>query len=1297
MVQKRKVRYKKLLAFLLSFCMAVGVFVTDVMPVQASVAFYASDKDLKPYQSEISNWSSGCHVCSVAMVLTAMGKSNSTPYEVWKNNKCSVGITWDNIHKNYNVQTNIGYFSGTSDDKYRQLYSLCQQYPYGVDVYAPYTNSSGVQQSHFIYAFIENGTLYIHNPGYTSWSYRIVGKNATHYDDYRNFTSYRIFVDKGGGTITPTPPSTQDPITFQTPTYANVTETTAYVQVNVTADSSQLSKVGMKWDKIVGSTYYHQPEFSWPGSSVRSHISVDFGKEIDKNGNKPSLSPGNTYQCQFFAITKAGKTLYSTVVQFTTRPTASSDITPPVISNIKVTPTDGGYYVECDVYDNVGITKVEFPTWSIQNGQDDLQMPWPVGERWSQRADGTETYVIKINASDHNNEQGYYTTHIYAYDAAGNRSFAAVTPDTCVDWTKPTISDIKITDQTSTGYTVQCRATDNTGVSHVRFPIWTDKNGQDDIIWREGTKNGDIYTLRVNISDHNNEYGVYHTHIYAYDAAGNEQFVAAPDCNINPLIITEQPESCVRAIGETAVFRIAVTGNNLRYQWQYKTAGSNSWNHCNTAGSTTPELRFPIIGKQNDQTEFRCIVSDNSNTVISQSAILSVMNNVKKYTVTFDSQGGTLVDAITNIVENTKIVSMPNPPVRDNFTFVGWYTEPNGQGRIFNENTIINGDMTVYAYWHLQTTVVPNGFWINDIPMQRYTGKAIKPFIEVYDGTKLLKERVDYTLSYKNNIRANDVFNARTAPTVVVKGKGNYSGTETAFFAILSKNINGEDVIIDNITRAFNNNLQKPIPVVSWNGKKLKNETDFTVRYPDADENAYKAEGTYQIEISGKGNYTGKRVIQFTITNKKLMSKVSVAKIPNQPYTGSEIIPKLLVKDGRIPLEENTDYSVSYKNNLETGTATAVLTGLGAYCGEKRISFKITGIDIRKATVADIPDSVMYMGESITLNPYLTINSGEEEITLEKDRDYTVSYQKNKAVGMATVVFKGINNYSGTLKKTFRITPYDITEDRKDWIEIDGLITAVYMAGGSKPKTTVYFGEQILEEGRDYTLKYSNNRVISSLASPDKLPVVTVQGKGNFKGKRSIIFHIAPQDMEYLIIETQDKVYQNAAGKYKSIPQITDWNGKKLKAGRDYESEIMYDYAEDTVLEGGIIREAGSPIEPTDTLPVGTRVRVTVTGKGNYTGTISDVYRITQQDIRRAKVIIPKQTYTGSVVCPGKEQIEIKIGNTVLADTEYEIMGYRNNVKKGTATVVIHGTGNYGGIKKATFKIASKGVRWWWR
>lgn len=1093
--------------------------------------------------------------------------------------------------------------------------------------------------------------------------------------------------------VTPTP--TQDPITFQTPIYSNVTETTAYVQVNVTADSSQLKEVGMMWDRIDGNTSVRQIEFNWPGNSVRSHISVDFGKEIDKYGNKPLLSPGTTYQCQFFGVTKAGKILTSVAIRFTTKSAVSSDTTPPVISNIQVERYSGGYIVECDVTDNVGVTKVQFPTWTVHNGQDDLQ--WHAGSPWRENANGVITYKGIINASDHNNEQGYYTTHIYAYDAAGNSSFAAVSPDTCTDWTNPVITDMTITDQTNTGYTVQCRVSDNVGVSRVRFPVWTDKNGQDDIWWGEGTKNGDIYSFRVNISDHNNEYGVYHNHIYAYDTAGNQTSVAAPDCDISAITIIRQPDSYIGTIGETAVFRIAATGANLRYQWQYKTASSNNWVNCDVADSTTPELRFPIAGKWNDQTEFRCVLTDNGNMVISRIVRLSVMNDVKKYTVTFDSQGGTFVDAVTNIVENTKIVSLPNLPVRDNFTFIGWYTEPNGQGRVFNENTVVDEDMTVYAFWLLQDVAVPNGFWINDIPAQRYTGKAIKPFVEVYDGTKLLTEKVDYTLSYKNNVKVNDASNSKTAPVVVVKGKGNYSGTETAFFSITPKSINGEDVTIDDITKAYNNNLQKPMPVVTWNGKKLKNKTDFTLQYPDVGENAYKAEGTYQIEIYGKGNYTGKRVVQFTITNKKLMSKVSVAKIPNQPYTGSEIIPELMVKDGRMSLQENVDYSVSFRNNLEIGMATAVLTGMGAYCGEKRITFKITGIDIRKAIVTDIPKSVMYTGDSITVNPHLVIRSDNGEGALEKNQDYKVSYQKNKAAGTATIVFKGINNYSGTLKRTFKIVPYNIAEDRNHLIKMENDIAIVYAAGGSKPKTIVHFGEQMLTEGCDYTLKYSNNQVISSLADPEKPPVMTVRGKGNFSGSVTMPFTIVPQSMELLAIETQDKVYQNTAGKYKSIPKITDLNGKALKAGKDYEKDMLYTYAEDTVLPDGILKTAGSCVEQTDVLPVGTKILVTVTGKGNYTGTISDVYRITQSDIQGAKVKISSQTYTGSEVCPGKADMEIKIGKTVLSDTDYEIVGYTNNVKKGTATVIIRGAGDYGGIKKATFKIGAKGFKWWWR
>lgn len=92
----------------------------------------------------------------------------------------------------------------------------------------------------------------------------------------------------------------------------------------------------------------------------------------------------------------------------------------------------------------------------------------------------------------------------------------------------PEIRDIKVTDISKDGYTVSCCATDESGIDRVQFPTWTDYNDKDDILpdWETnpaatGTRDGDVFTYRVNISDHNYEQGTYRTHIYAYDRYGN--------------------------------------------------------------------------------------------------------------------------------------------------------------------------------------------------------------------------------------------------------------------------------------------------------------------------------------------------------------------------------------------------------------------------------------------------------------------------------------------------------------------------------------------------------------------------------------------------------------------------------------------------------------------------------------------------------------------------------------------------------------------------------------------------------
>jgi len=643
------------------------------------------------------------------------------------------------------------------------------------------------------------------------------------------------------------------------------------------------------------------------------------GREASlKAGTPIVIDDGGQYN--FKSYNRSGVKTWN-VIGFLINGGAAADTTPPVISNVYVKKNLIGYDVYCDVSDNVGVTKVAFPTWTIKNGQDDLQNPWPVGSQYRQNANGTITYKFNVKASDHNYEQGYYATHIYAYDAADNQSFAAVSSNICLDWAMPDISDIKIVDQSSSGFSVQCKVTDNIGLSQVYCTASSENIKRADKL--EGTNNGDIYSFRVNTNDYNGECGIYYIRIYATDQCGNDAIAKAE-------YTVEAP--------------------------------------------------------------------------------------VKKYTVTFDSQGGTSIAAIKDIVENTKIDKLPDPPTKSDYEFVGWYTEAGGKGVKFDENTVINQDMTVYAFWRLKVPDVPKSFWVDDIPDQTYTGKAVKPQVFVYDGSSLLRENIDYTLTYKKNKKVSD-----TAPYVIVKGIGEYSGTEKVYFSILPKNIAEDDIEIGSLTVAYFDRVKSAVPTVKWGNKKLEYKKDFKIKYPETDEDPYFVEGRYPIEIVGKGNYTGKRTVQITIRNKKPIKKITVKKIKKQPYSGYSITPELVVKDGRIRLEEDVDYTVSYQNNVNAGTATVVLTGMGKYGGEKRVSFKITRINLKRAVISDIPESIAYTEGDIAIEPRLEIMVGERNVVLKKDEDYTVNVRKNKNADTATVVIKGINNYSGTVKKRIEL------------------------------------------------------------------------------------------------------------------------------------------------------------------------------------------------------------------------------------------------------------------------------------
>ena len=690
--------------------------------------------------------------------------------------------------------------------------------------------------------------------------------------------------------------------------------------------------------------------------------------------------------------------------------------------------------------------------------------------------------------------------------------------------------------------------------------------------------------------------------------------------------------------------------------------------------------------------------------------------------------------------------------------------------------------------------IIPDGIWMTDLQAggYTYTGKAITPSFKVYDGKKLLTIKKDYTVSYKNNIKAATADDAKKAPTITVKSTGNYKGTETRTFTITpaslkesNPQIKAEDLYLAAPTGKNPKGI-KAVPVVTDNGKKLSENRDYTVNHVTLNEqnaenknaNSYVTPGKYTVEITGKGNYTGTRQITVTLADvakeQILMSKVTVAKVPDVTYdadlcdgnNAKGMTPALTVtygsgknkvtlyKEGDVNAAgetvsaENADYTVTWINNRYVGTATVVLTGTGKiledgtvsgqYFGKKRITFKIKGTALSASMVSWADGSK---------NVSVVYNGGEQEprvrVSLQKKvkgkdgkmvtqttylreydeyaqyGDYKVSYLKNVDAGTATVVITGAGGYTGTVKKTFKITQADLAAEGTE-AKIGVADSIPFVKNGAKPAIVVTAklanGNTVtLKEGKDYTITYANNKAVSegkNLAEK-KLPLITVKGKGNFKGSIKQNFTITNKSLadkvNPITVTVADVPANKNKGKFVSKPVVTDETGTKLKEKTDY--TLTYSL----VTEGGAVEldtKTGIVNEP------GSTIRITITGAGNYRGegsVLTADYRITEFDFKKVTVkVVPKTLpYTTKPVTLTEEDLilTMKVGTGKQAVVEelklitdgddtkdgYKIIGYKNNVNKGTAQVTLQGCGKYGGTKTVKFYIGTRPFLWWLR
>ena len=156
-----------------------------------------------------------------------------------------------------------------------------------------------------------------------------------------------------------------------------------------------------------------------------------------------------------------------------------------------------------------GVKEVLVPSWSLVNGQDDL-----VWHKASRQSDGS--YRVTIKASEHKNSLGNYRADVYIVDNANQCHYVT---ETIVDvkHNKPvgTISVVNNNKDTGTFDVLISDVYSSKGVRTVQVPIWSEKDGQDDIRWYEATRqvNG-TYTVNVQATNHKNSTGLYNIHLY---------------------------------------------------------------------------------------------------------------------------------------------------------------------------------------------------------------------------------------------------------------------------------------------------------------------------------------------------------------------------------------------------------------------------------------------------------------------------------------------------------------------------------------------------------------------------------------------------------------------------------------------------------------------------------------------------------------------------------------------------------------------------------------------------------------
>ena len=638
---------------------------------------------------------------------------------------------------------------------------------------------------------------------------------------------------------------------------------------------------------------------------------------------------------------------------------------------------------------------------------------------------------------------------------------------------------------------------------------------------------------------------------------------------------------------------------------------------------------------------------------------IQVVATKSQYKLAYDAKG---IDSSSKLNAGEHATITSKKPKKDGYVFNGWTINGDPSKTIYSSNEVVNiDDLISYSSWDATDGVSKITFeptWLkadeaksvgytvlvhfdDGAPEKEYDARtAPNKSVKVFKNELEASLRIDPDKYYLDSDQAFDMKNVKDGDVIVVT----YHVRKDLEVGTLS-----------NVP--YNGSTQKLVPNVSAkDNSSLVKGTDYTVSYSDGDYTNV-TEKKLTVTITGIGKYKGTYPVTYQIIPAPL--KVTTGKA-EKVYDGKPLTNETGSVEGLV----NKETATVKPNGSQTVVGSTDNTYTIEWGTAQSKNYEVKSEDLGKLTVknqsidpgteekpnpdykgvkVNSPSDEPYDGKEHKWIPTVTDKADKK---LEAGKDYTVEYStknstKNfKDVGTIEVTITGKGNYSGTVTRTYKITPaplkvttgkaekvYDGKPLTNETGSVEGLVnkeTATVKPNGSQT--------DVGSSKNTYELVWKSAKATNYTLAKESIGTLTVTPKSIVPDGPD-----TPEDEKTGITVTAPEGSKYDGEKHKNKPTVTDTKTDKvLVEGKDYELSYSKD-----------VTNAGT-------------VTVTVTGKGNYEGSFEVTYQITKRNVTLTSADATK-TYDGKALTNTSITVS---GDGFVEDegAEYKVTGTQTQV-----------------------------------